>query len=738
MANHGESPNWILQIAVPVPLNRLFDYWPPERADVITIKPGMRVAVPFGKGEKIGVVMGIVTVSESSVDLGRVKSAERVLDAEPLLSAKDLQLLQWASRYYHHAIGEVVATAFPVALRQGKPAELQRESCYGLTEQGRRADLAQFKRAPKQQVLLALLQAREQVMVEQELLEHKLALKALLQKGFVEQQEYQPLADCTIQRQVALPANPEQRQAIEAVVADLGKFSVSLLQGVTGSGKTEVYMQIIAAALERGLQVLVLLPEITLTPQLEQRFRQRFAVPIVCFHSKLNDSQRLNAWLNMQQGEAAIMLGTRSALFTPMQRPGLIILDEEHDSSFKQQEGFRFSARDVAIARAKMLNIPVLLGSATPSLESLFNVERQRYRLLQLSARAGNAIEPVFQLLDMRNKPMQAGLSEPLIAAIRATLEQGHQVLLFLNRRGFAPVLICHGCGWVSRCIRCDANMVIHVGERRLRCHHCGFEQNLISQCPACNVGELQPLGLGTERIEHTLAELFPGKIVIRLDKDTTQRKGSLEAYLEQIHGGHADIILGTQMLAKGHHFPDVTLVAILDIDSGLFSVDFHAGEKLAQMIVQVAGRAGRADKPGKVVLQTRQPQHPLLSTLISKGYRAFAETALQERKQAGLPPYSHQALFRVHAGNVQAPQHFLQAVRTLLNRHAKGNVQILGPVPAPMTRRAGQFRFQLLLQSPLRKELHGLLDAALPEIAKLTEAKKVRWSLDVDPVDLY
>lgn len=738
MANHGESPNWILQIAVPVPLNRLFDYWPPADFDVDAIKPGMRVSVPFGKGEKIGVVLGVAAVSESRVDVGRLKAAAKVLDSESLLAAKDLQLLQWASRYYHHAIGEVVATAFPVALRQGKAAEIQRELCYGLTERGKRAELAQFKRAPKQQALLTLLKGREQAMAEHELLKFKPALKALLEKGFVEQQEYQSLAEGSIQRQAALPANPEQMQAIETVVADLGKFSVSLLQGVTGSGKTEVYMQIIAAALERGLQVLVLLPEITLTPQLEQRFRQRFAVPIVCFHSKLNDSQRLNAWLNMQQGRAAIMLGTRSALFTPMQRPGLMILDEEHDSSFKQQEGFRFSARDVAIARAKMLNIPVLLGSATPSLESLFNVQRQRYRLLQLSARAGNAIEPVFQLLDIRNKPMQAGLSEALIAAIRATVEQGHQVLLFLNRRGFAPVLICHGCGWVSRCIRCDANMVIHVGERRLRCHHCGFEQNLISQCPACNVGELQPLGLGTERIEHTLADLFPGKRVVRLDKDTTQRKGTLEAYLDQIHSGDADIILGTQMLAKGHHFPDVTLVAILDIDSGLFSVDFHAGEKLAQMIVQVAGRAGRADKPGKVVLQTRQPQHPLLTTLISRGYQAFAEIALQERKQAGLPPYSHQALFRVHAGDAQAPQHFLQAVCGLLGRCNKDHIQILGPVPAPMTRRAGQFRFQLLLQSAQRKGLHRLLDAALPEIAKLPEAKKVRWSLDVDPVDLY
>lgn len=738
MANCGTLPSVILQVAIPVPLDRLFDYWPQEQSDITTIKVGVRVSAPFGKGTKIGVVLGVKHSDDSRFDLKRLKHIECVLDSEPLFSKLDLQLLQWASRYYHHAIGDVIATALPVALRQGKPAKLQGEQYYSLTVQGQQLTTEQLRRAPKQQALLALFQGQTEPITAYELTEHKPALKALIEKGFVSATAIRVDPRVPVQNQPALSANIEQQNAIDAIVADIGKFSASLLQGVTGSGKTEVYMQIIAAVLQRGLQVLVLLPEITLTPQLEQRFRQRFAVPIVCSHSKLNDSQRLNAWLNMQQGHAAIMLGTRSALFTPMQRPGLIILDEEHDSSFKQQEGFRFSARDVAVTRAKMLNIPVLLGSATPSFESLFNVARLRYRLLQLSARAGNAIEPVFQLLDIRNKPMQAGLSEPLIASIHNTLEQGHQVLLFLNRRGFAPVLICHSCGWVSRCIRCDANMVIHVGERRLRCHHCGFEQSLLTRCPACTTGELQPLGMGTERIEHILSELFPDKKVIRLDKDTTQRKGSIEAFLEQIHSGHADIILGTQMLAKGHHFPDVTLVAILDIDSGLFSVDFHAGEKLAQMITQVAGRAGRADKPGKVILQTRQPQHPLLTVLIEKGYQAFAEIALQERKQAGLPPYSHQALFRAHANNAQTPQQFLHALSRLLCQFDNNQTHVLGPVPAPMTRRAGQFRFQLLLQSHYRKDLHALLDAVLPEVAKLKEAKKVRWSLDVDPIDLY
>lgn len=738
MVNRDSSSALILRIAVPVPLPRLFDYLPPEQYRPQTMQPGMRVSVPFGKSTKTGVILHIVSLCDSGIDPGKLKPVEQILDAGPLLSARDLQLLTWAGRYYHHPIGEVLASAFPVALRQGKAAVTQADFCYGLTEQGRQINPALLKRASKQQALLMLFQASSVAIAASELTTHKTALRALQEKGLIQEKPCRDTARAWSRQVTGLQPNPQQQQAIDSVVKSLGQFSVSLLQGVTGSGKTEVYMQIIAEALSRGLQILVLLPEITLTPQLEQRFRLRFSAPIVCFHSKLNDNQRLKAWLNMQQGQAAIMLGTRSALFTPLQKPGLIILDEEHDSSFKQQEGFRFSARDVAIARAKILKIPVLLGSATPSLESLYNADRHRYRLLQLSSRAGNATDPSYQLLDIRNKPLQAGLSESLIASIQATLAQGQQVLLFLNRRGFAPVQICHGCGWVSRCGRCDANMVIHAAERRLRCHHCGSEQALPKACPACKTGELQPLGLGTERIELTLAELFPSKIIIRLDKDTTQRKGSLEGYLEQIHSGRADIILGTQMLAKGHHFPDVTLVAILDIDSGLFSVDFRAGEKLAQMIVQVAGRAGRADKRGKVLLQTRQPQHPLLVTLIGKGYQAFAEAALCERRQAGLPPFSHQALIRAHAGNAQAPQQFLQTVVDLIRPLNSGKTQILGPVAAPMARRAGQFRFQLLLQSQQRKDLHHLLDKAVPLIAQLKQAGKVRWSLDVDPVDLY
>ncbi len=732
----------IFKVAIPVPVYRLFDYLAPDVIDLHNVKPGVRLEVPFGKGKKIAFLVEIVQHSE--LDVGKLKQVIRILDHPSLLSAKDLWLMKWASHYYHHPLGEVMSTAFPAALRQGKSVVVKTEKRYTLTELGKVTDSAGLQRSPKQKSMLEKFQSCPASLSEAELSawndNWRPAVKALIAKQWVqlELQAAKLNNPEALIRNNALQCNPPQQAAIEAVCASLGQFGVFLLEGVTGSGKTEVYLQIIRTVLERGQQVLVLVPEITLTPQLEDRFRQRFAISIALSHSKLTDNQRQAAWLQMQQGDCSILLGTRSALFTPLKNPGLIILDEEHDASFKQQEGFRFSARDIAVVRGKLLHIPVLLGSATPSLESLYNVDKQRYQLLHLPDRAGNAIEPVLQLLDIRNKRISEGLSEALIEEMRLILSKNEQVLLFLNRRGFAPTLICHSCGWVARCQRCDANMVIHFDESCLRCHHCGQEQRLIKQCPACKVGELTPLGLGTERVEKVLAELFPDKVTVRLDRDSTQRKGSLENYLQQINQGKVDIILGTQMLSKGHHFPNVTLVAILDVDSGLFSIDFHAPEKLAQMIVQVSGRAGRAEKPGKVIMQTRQPEHPLLTTLIREGYRSFAKTALAERKEALLPPFSYQALLRVQTGDVDSPPLFFQAVTALVETYNTGHTLVLGPVAAPMARRAGLYRYQLLFQNTHRKELQVLLDVLIPEIAKLKQARKVRWSLDVDPVDLY
>ena len=665
----------ILKIAIASPLYQLFDYLPPLNVECTTVQLGSRVVVPFGFGNHNKIGFLVAIAEHSDFAIEKLKRAERIIDTHTLLSAQDLSLLHWVSHYYHHPLGEVINMAFPTALRQGKAAKVVAN--------------------------------------------------------------YLPATNNIIQNQ-PLAANPAQQNAIDTVCAGLGKFAVFLLEGVTGSGKTEVYLQIIHAVLQRGQQVLVLVPEISLTPQLEARFKHRFAVNIAVSHSKLTDNQRLSAWLQTQQGASAILLGTRSTLFTPFQNLGLIILDEEHDASFKQHDGLRFSARDTAIVRGKILNIPVLLGSATPSLETLHNVDKQRYQWLHLPERAGSSITPNLQLLDIRNKKMREGLSEILLIEMRKTLEKNEQVLLFLNRRGFAPTLICHGCGWVARCQHCAANLVIHHDISLLRCHHCGTEQGLLSHCPECKTGELTPLGLGTERIEKVLKKLFTDKITVRLDRDSTKRKGALEDYLTQIDQGKVDIILGTQLLAKGHHFPNVTLVAILDVDSGLFSVDFHASEKLAQLIVQVSGRAGRADKHGTVIMQTRQPDHPLLTTLIRHGYQRFAKSALAERQMAALPPFTYQALISAQAKDEELAQQFLQAVSELAAQTSQSTVQILGPVPAPMTKRAGFYRYQLLLQSPHRADLHALLDKLIPNVSKLKAAVKIRWSLDIDPVDLY
>lgn len=749
----------IFRVAIAIPLNRLFDYLAPIDTVINGFASGNRVEVPFGNGKKIAYLVEICR--ESDIHPDRLKPIERILDEHPLLSSDDLRLIHWASGYYHHPIGEVFATAFPATLRKGQATHLElTQRIYSLTENGNETRDEELKRTPKQHQLFTLFKRNHPAtLTETDLAQWnknwRSNLKALMDKAIIKQAlaipescERKAVNDtfspgCIDSKSVThekqtLQLNDEQQRAIASVVNNLGNFAVYLLEGITGSGKTEVYMQIIKSVLDRGQQVLVLVPEINLTPQLEARFRQRFSVAMALSHSNLTDKQRHDAWLKMQKGISAILLGTRSALFTPLKNPGLIILDEEHDSSFKQQEGFRFSARDVAIMRGKILNIPVLLGSATPSLESLHNANQHRYSHLHLTKRAGNAVQPKISLLDIRNKKLVSGLSEALIEEIRKVLANKEQVLLFLNRRGFAPTLICHGCGWIARCKHCDANLVIHNQEKRLRCHHCGREQRLLTICPACKTGELMPLGLGTERVEEALKSLFPNNVLVRLDRDTTQRKGSLERYLNQINGGKADIILGTQMLAKGHHFSNVTLVALVDVDSGLFSIDYRATERLAQMIIQVSGRAGRAEKTGNVILQTRQPEHPILNTLIRVGYGHYAKIALEERKQASLPPFSYQALLRAEANNPDLPFDFLKAVANTAKTYNINPIQILGPVTAPMEKRASLYRYQLLLQSTNRNILQQCLTQLLDDISNLKISKKIRWSLDVDPLDLF
>ena len=734
----------VLKIAVPVPMRRVFDYLPPAGIDPGRLIPGIRVEVPFGRSRKTGILLDIVDTSDIAPE--RLREASRLIDATPLLSEADLRLMHWASHYYHYPIGEAMSAALAAVLRKGESAEPEtRRRLYAAPMPNPDA-VAGLKRAPRQQELFTRLQQSADGL-DSEALSGLVSdvsgpTRALIAKGLAEWRELPPGPPASPPAsQSSSPLytlNGGQTTAVAAVTAALGSYQGFLLEGVTGSGKTEVYLRLAQEVLARGLQVMIMLPEINLTPQLEARFRSRFDAPIATFHSALADGVRRRAWLSMQRGESAILLGTRSAVFTPIQSLGLIILDEEHDSSFKQQEGFRFSARDVAVMRARFAEIPILLGSATPSLESLHNVQLGRYHRLDLPHRAGNAAPPRFQILDVRAQRLNEGISAQLAGQIRDTLSRGEQVLLFVNRRGYAPTLICHDCGWVAPCRHCDTRLVIHAHDRRLRCHHCGLEQPIPAACPDCGKTALQPLGLGTERVEAVLKELFPKARVARIDRDSTRRKGSLEQAFAKIHAGQTDILIGTQMLAKGHHFPGVTLVGILDVDAGLYSNDFRAGERTAQLIIQVAGRAGREEKPGTVLLQTRHPAHPLLLALVRSGYPDFARACLQERQEACLPPFSHQALWRADALDSRAARQFLDTVADQAGRLGQQAVEILGPVPAPLARRGNRFRWQLLLQSEKRGSLHALLDRLIPEIEETEPARKVRWSVDVDPVDLF
>ncbi len=734
----------VLRIAIPSPLRRSFDYLPPEAENPRPV-PGVRVQVPFGNRVVIGILLEMA--AGSLIAPRRLRRAIRILDQEPVLPPDLMALLRWGSEYYHHPIGEVLQGALPAQLRTGAAARLRPDTIWRLTEKGLATQPRELARAPRQAELLELLREHSAGLsparLERQHCNWRPAMLRLKEKGLVEACEITPppvMAPVTTAGRGNPPAlNRAQQNAVDRLLESATGFSVTLLEGVTGSGKTEVYLRIVERIIATGRQALILVPEIGLTPQLLERFARRFpGRATVQLHSALPDRERLAAWLAARDGTAPIIIGTRSALFTPLKNPGLIILDEEHDPSFKQQEGFRYSTRDMAIVRARNAGIPILLGSATPSLESLHNAARRRYRHLLLPERAGAAGSPEFRLLDLRRQPMQEGISFKLMEIMEEHLQRGGQVLLFLNRRGYAPTLLCHECGWVGRCHRCDAHLTLHQRQQCLRCHHCGREQPLDSQCPECGSLDLRALGAGTERIETVLQERFPEFSMARLDRDSTSRKGSMQRLLGEIRAGQRRILIGTQMLTKGHHFPDVSLVGILDGDQGLFSADFRASERMSQLIVQVAGRAGRAERPGQVVIQTHHPEHPLLQQLITEGYSGFARSALEERRSAELPPYRFLALLRAEATGRDLPLQFLQEAHRQAGRMEMDGVTLWQPVPAPMERRAGRYRAQLLLQSASRGALHRLLDQLLPLLEESRSGRRVRWSLDVDPVDLY
>ncbi|KFI09664.1 primosomal protein N' [Vibrio coralliilyticus] len=728
----------IARVALPVPLDKQFDYQIPAHLFPII---GGRVSVPFGRQTLVGVVTALVNQSEFSFD--KLKPLKQVLDSQPVWPGSLYELLQWCSQFYQYPLGDTLLNAMPSALRKGKEADFATLVEWQLTAAGRNQLMLGFGRAVKQAKVMHMLESGSvphQHFIDEEV--SSSVLKTLQEKGWVESIECKPeIRDWSRQVEVDVDKpklNEEQAVAI-ATVNSFDGFGCFLLEGVTGSGKTEVYLNLIKPVLEKGRQALVLVPEIGLTPQTINRFRHRFDVPVEVIHSGLNDSERLNAWLSARDKAAGIVIGTRSALLTPFADLGIIIVDEEHDASYKQQDSLRYHARDVAVMRANKEQIPIVLGSATPALETLHNALSGKYHHLTLTERAGNAVPTTNKVLDVKGQYLESGLSASLIAEMRQHLSAGNQVMLFLNRRGFSPALMCHDCGWIAECKRCDAYYTYHQYSNEIRCHHCGSQQPTIYQCQGCGSSNLVTVGVGTEQLEAQLGELFPEYKTIRIDRDSTRRKGSLESALGDIRSGKYQILIGTQMLAKGHHFPDVTLVALLDVDGSLYSSDFRASERLAQLFIQVAGRAGRASKPGEVILQTHHPEHSLLQALLTKSYRHFAETALQERKFAMLPPYSYLTLFRAEANNSQHVEAFLRQVRHTLEAHPlfDGYCQVLGPTPAPLAKRAGKHRWQLMLQTQTRPTMQKLLSSAKPAIQMLPNAKKVRWSLDIEPQDL-
>ena len=725
----------ILRVALKAPLHELYDYLAPTGGPEPMV--GQRISVPFGRSERIGVIAALAATTTIAPE--RLKRAKQIIDRVPLLDSSLVELLNWAAVYYQHPPGEVFAAALPAGLRKGQKVSGATESRWRITEKGVAALDAAAIKAPVQRQILQALYSGEQ---------NSTALAAVhdgWQRAVRELQKKAFAAKFTAELEKALPPdlplktgpqlNADQQQAVDQITPANSK--TWLLDGVTGSGKTEVYLRLIEQQLGAGKQTLVVVPEIGLTPQLVSRFKERLATTVVVMHSNLNDTERTQAWLDASNGTAGVIIGTRSAIFTALNRPGMIFIDEEHDASLKQQEGFRYSARDLAVVRGNKLKIPVVLGSATPSFERLANAAAGRYQGLRLPLRAGGARQPEVNLINLQRYPATDGLTQPMIDAIGRHLGNNGQVLIYLNRRGFAPTLFCTSCCSCLECPRCDARLVAHQQRKLAVCHHCGFESRLPEVCAKCG-GELVPLGQGTERVETAIKHLFPEETIVRLDRDSTRRKGSIEKHLEIIRSGRARILLGTQMLTKGHDFPNVTLVCVLDADQGLFGTDFRSGERLAQNFIQVSGRAGRADRSGEVWIQTLYPEHQQLQTLLKKGYTGYAEQALAERQLTAWPPYSHLALLRAEGSSKDTLYQFLAAARAGADQINPGGVRILGPASAPMERRAGRWRAQILLQAEHRPTLQAMLTSWRQHLVESPISRKARWSIDVDPIELF
>ncbi len=722
----------IVEVALKVPLHNTFDYILSDTQN-IQLMPGMRVSVPFGKQHKIGIVIALK--EHSDFNINKLKNIEQVLDKSPIIQAKLLKLLEFTSKYYCYPLGETLQIALPALLRQGKCPDKSSITYVRLTQLGINAPNLKGK---KQTALLAHLKSSGKC--------PKTELKTL---GFASQTVKSLISNNLLEEFIAhddnwkhqklvthnkLSLNTEQSIVCTAINQVQG-YQTFVLEGVTGSGKTEVYLQTLEVVLKQGKQALVLVPEIGLTPQTVNRFRRRFPeTPIMLWHSGLTDNERLQTWRFCEKGSCAIVIGTRSAIFMPFAELGMIIVDEEHDASFKQQDTLRYHARDLAVYRAHQNKIPLILGTATPALETIHKALTGKYTLLTLSKRAQTSQDNKYLLLDMKGQPEQAGIAKASLETISQHLNNQKQVMLFLNRRGFSPTLICHECGWLSQCDRCSTNATFHKGIKSLICHHCGESKPPPHQCPDCGSTQIIPAGKGTEQIEEFLISQFPNIPINRIDRESTRKKGSLEQALSEINTKGARILVGTQMLAKGHHFPDVSLVIILDVDSALYSCDFRATEHLAQLIIQVSGRAGRSGEAGQVMLQTHFPEHPLLQDLLNNGYQDFARYALTEREVTQLPPYSTLAIIRAESHN---PTLVLNFLHSLVPEHSVAGIQLLGPIVAPLEKIAGKYRYQLHIQSENRTNLHSYLSQLVEYISKNKLAAKVRWSLDIDPIDM-
>ena len=722
----------IVRVALPIPLPRLFDYL---AADATEHDIGRCVRVPFGKGDKSGVIVALP--DSSDIEPARLKNVLHIQRDVPPLPADWLDLAGFAARYYHAPLGEVIALALPPGLRRADAVsgddidpllDLSPDGVQALAAPVRDNKALRLLRASQQHGLPA---RRSQLRS----LPDGAGCGDALRRGWLQVVSPSSAISHTGPRPEATGA---QRSALDNVLTAPDGFACWLLQGVTGSGKTEVYLRLAEAWLARGQQVLMLVPEIALTPQLEQRVAARFpAAQVVSLHSGLAEGARSRGFVQALCGQADIVLGTRLAVFTPLPRLGLILVDEEHDASYKQQEGVRYSARDLAVWRARQRNVPLLLGSATPSLESWLNAREGRYRSLRLDSRAVSASLPTVHCIDTRRQKLSEGLSPQLLAALKTRLERQEQSLVFLNRRGYAPVLSCPSCGWVSHCPHCSANLVVHLADRRMRCHHCGCDQAIAPACPVCGDQDIKPFGRGTQRVEAFLTEHFPQARVLRLDRDAARTRSQWEALLASIARGEADILVGTQMMAKGHDFPQLTLVGVIGADASLHAADFRAPERLFQQLMQVGGRAGRAHLPGQVLIQTEHPEHPLYRHLATHDFDGFARRELDDRRGAGFPPFTHQAMLRADAPLLDDALHFLQHAQRLASGIAPPELALYDAVPMRMTRLARRERAQLLVEAGSRAVLQRFLGEWITMLRAQRTARQLRWQIDVDPLEI-